>query len=375
MNKDEVALLCNALSIGEEESPATTRDVNLKDRGEQRLALCLVGKVLAPKVVNRVWRVNGGVESERVWRVNGGVDIEAGADNIFEFHFKNLEARQRILSGGSWRFDRAIIIFEEPIGTREIATMGFNRTEFWVQVHNLPFMCMSEEIGLFLGNMIGEVRDIDLEAGKTGSGRFILVRAALNLDEPLRRCLRVDLLGDGKMTTMLLRYGRVPDFCYKCSKLGHTLGECSLPGDNREVTPEANIRLCTWMRASSPPKKHLYSNGKGRMDQGRRGWREGGSVSFGTRNDSRTQVDRRARKKSPELGLRTEDSVKDQDVPCHEALCFAPGKSSLVKRKKVEVPGLVLGSNGGASFLSGEVGVENCIQDGLSKVDESERGT
>ncbi|KAK0572714.1 hypothetical protein LWI29_036046 [Acer saccharum] len=41
---------------------------------------------------------------------------------------------------------------------------------------------------------------------------------------------------------MLLRYERVLDFCYKCNRLGHTLGECSLPGDNWEVTTEANIR-------------------------------------------------------------------------------------------------------------------------------------
>ena len=54
MNVYEIASLCNALSIGEKESPARTLDVQLKDSGEQRLALCLVGKVLTPKVLNRV---------------------------------------------------------------------------------------------------------------------------------------------------------------------------------------------------------------------------------------------------------------------------------------------------------------------------------
>ncbi|KAK3221849.1 hypothetical protein Dsin_008874 [Dipteronia sinensis] len=221
--------------------------------------------------------------------------------------------------------------------------------EFWAQVRNLPLMCMSEEIGLFLGNMIGEVRDIDLEAGKNGSGRFIRVWVVIKVDEPLRRSLRVDLLGDGKVTTMLLRYERVPDFCYKCSKPCHTLGECSLAASNQK---------------------------------GRRGWREVGSGLFGLGDASRTQVDWRARKKSPELAdgrtkiiqpIRGKDNLgllisrvacvetnkrnhdyldgdmnhdytasevtginhfdgcmtsfsKDHDMPCHEALGFDPGR-------------------------------------------------
>ncbi|TXG61200.1 hypothetical protein EZV62_012563 [Acer yangbiense] len=101
MNVNEIASLCNALSIGEKESPARTLDVQLKDGGEQRLALCLVGKVLAPKVVNRIAFMD--VNYERIWRVNGGVEIEAVEYNIFEFHFKNLRALggfYRVVHGG-----------------------------------------------------------------------------------------------------------------------------------------------------------------------------------------------------------------------------------------------------------------------------------
>ncbi|TXG62563.1 hypothetical protein EZV62_009557 [Acer yangbiense] len=297
MSENEIASLCNALSIGEKESPAKILDVKLKDKGEQRLALCLVGKVLTSKIVNREAFKD---VMKRIWHINGGVEIEAIKDNIFECHFTNLEARKRILSGGPWRFDRAIIIFEEPMGTGDIDNMFFNKTKFWVQVHNLSLLCMSEEIGLFLGNMIREVRNIDLEAGKNGSGRFIRVRVEIKVDEPLRRSLRVDLLGDGSITTMLLRYERVPDFCYKCNRLGHTLGECTVPGDNKEVTKEANIRLCNWMRTTSPPKNHFYGKGNGRLQQGRRDWREGGYGFSGPRDVSRNQDNWRTGKKLSE---------------------------------------------------------------------------
>ncbi|TXG72874.1 hypothetical protein EZV62_001453 [Acer yangbiense] len=154
MNEIDIASLCNALSIKEKESPVQILDVKLKDRGEKRLALCLVGKVLTSKVVNKdAFRD----VLKRIWRVNGGVEIEPIEDNIFEFQFTNLEARQRVFSGGPWRFDNAIILLEEPTRSGEIANMEFNRTEFWVQIHNLPLLCMSEGIGLFLGRMIGDM--------------------------------------------------------------------------------------------------------------------------------------------------------------------------------------------------------------------------
>ncbi|KAK2633333.1 hypothetical protein Ddye_032740 [Dipteronia dyeriana] len=74
--------------------------------------------------------------------------------------------------------------------------MNFNKLEFWIQIHNIPLLCMTEEIGIFLGKMIGEVRDVDFEAAKDVSDRFIRVRVVINVNETLLRSLRADLLGN-----------------------------------------------------------------------------------------------------------------------------------------------------------------------------------
>ncbi|KAK1561172.1 hypothetical protein Q3G72_035180 [Acer saccharum] len=108
-----------------------------------------------------------------IWRVSGGVEIEWVEGNLFAFHFKNMEDRKRILTGGPWNFDRAMIIFDEPVGDRDVQS---------------------------------EVSEIDLEAGKEGKDRFIRVRVMIATAEPLKRSITVDLMGTGKITTMLLRY-------------------------------------------------------------------------------------------------------------------------------------------------------------------------
>ncbi|TXG48468.1 hypothetical protein EZV62_024343 [Acer yangbiense] len=203
MNYEEIAMICGALSIKEKKSPIGTLDDKLKDKGEQRLLLCLVGKVMATKLVNREAFMD---VMQSIWMVSEGVEIEAMEGNIFAFHFRNMEDRKRIQMGGLWTFDRAIIIFEEPTGIGEISNMTFKVVEFWVQIHNLPLLCMTKEIGLFLRRMIGEVRDIEMGAAKDGSERYVRVRALIDAKEPLKRSLRVDLLGEGKIKTVLLHY-------------------------------------------------------------------------------------------------------------------------------------------------------------------------
>ncbi|KAK3211644.1 hypothetical protein Dsin_016350 [Dipteronia sinensis] len=111
MNADEIALLCNALSIKEKECNVRTLDESLKEIGERCLALCLVGKIMKKKLVNRDVCIE---VMNKIWRVYGGVEIEPVEGNIFAFYFKNRKDMQRILRGGHWNFDQAIIVFDKP---------------------------------------------------------------------------------------------------------------------------------------------------------------------------------------------------------------------------------------------------------------------
>ncbi|TXG56668.1 hypothetical protein EZV62_017981 [Acer yangbiense] len=225
MNLNDIALLCDALSLKEKERPARILDTKLKYRG--------------------------------------GVEIEPIKGNIFAFYFKTAEDRQRVQNGEPWSFDRAIIAFEKPAGTSEVCDMKFNSVDFWVQIHNISLLCMTEEIGMFLGSMIGVVRNIDLSMTTDISGRFLKVRVMVPIAEPLPRSLRVDLLDSGNITTMLLRYERLFDYCFRCGRLGHIMEECADENNSTEVHSEATRRLRVWLRASSPPKRSFMSSRRG----------------------------------------------------------------------------------------------------------------
>ncbi|KAK2661449.1 hypothetical protein Ddye_000023 [Dipteronia dyeriana] len=136
MDIAEIMKLYASLSLKEREGPVHRLHDGLKVAGAQKLALCLAGKILSLDLVNR--------ESfqsmiARIWKVQKGVEIE---------------------------------------------------------ISNILMLCMTKDIGYYLGNMLGDVREVDVGSSSDCLGKFLRVRIAILIDKPLRRFLRVDVLCD-----------------------------------------------------------------------------------------------------------------------------------------------------------------------------------
>ncbi|TXG53192.1 hypothetical protein EZV62_022361 [Acer yangbiense] len=158
MESEDIACLCASLSISEKDGPVHILEENLRDEAVLKMSLCLVGKILSNKTVNReaFMRVIG-----KIWRVNEGFEIESVTGNVYTFYFKNENDRQRVMSGGLWSFDNALMVLVKPEGKGTIESIQFRVTEFWVQIHQVPILCMTKKIGWVLGSLIGEVIEVD----------------------------------------------------------------------------------------------------------------------------------------------------------------------------------------------------------------------
>jgi hypothetical protein len=49
--------------------------------------------------------------------------------------------------------------FNESIPPSQIE---FNHSLFWVQVHDMPLLCMNQAVGMKIGESMGEVEDVDI---------------------------------------------------------------------------------------------------------------------------------------------------------------------------------------------------------------------
>ncbi|TXG53267.1 hypothetical protein EZV62_022436 [Acer yangbiense] len=212
MGSEDIVNLCASLSLTEREGPVYTLQDGLKAGGVQKMALCLAGKILSPDLVNReAFRV----VISKIWRLRRGVEVENVTNNIFTFHFQLPEDRRK--------------------------------------VSNVPLLCMMKEIVEFLGSLIGKVREIDTGATGDCIGKFLRVRVAIETSKPLRRFLRVDVLGDGEETVMPIHYECLPNFCFHCGMLDHTV-RCCQETIGPDYTVVSDLQYGAWLRATRPVK-------------------------------------------------------------------------------------------------------------------------
>ncbi|KAK3188198.1 hypothetical protein Dsin_027759 [Dipteronia sinensis] len=86
---------------------------------------------------------------------------------------------------------------------------------------------MTRRISEFLDSIIGDVTEIDEGVSSDCDGKFLRVHVVIDIDKPLQRCLRADVIGDGVKYVMLLRYERLPDHCFSCGRFSHKIRECT----------------------------------------------------------------------------------------------------------------------------------------------------
>lgn len=68
-----------------------------------------------------------------------------------------------VLAEGFWTFDRTLILLKSSQSSENISKMEFTDTSIWIQIHNVPFNCLTRSMAQLLWNQIGTVEDIDCD--------------------------------------------------------------------------------------------------------------------------------------------------------------------------------------------------------------------
>ena len=121
-----------------------------------------------------------------IWCTQRNFEVTSTGDNLVLIAF-NLEVDvEKVLQGESWTFDKHFVVLQRYDGITPVMNLSFDKTSFWVQIHNLPFSLLTVEAAFSISETLGTVmkpKDINEKRG----GNFMRVRVAIEIQKPLCR--------------------------------------------------------------------------------------------------------------------------------------------------------------------------------------------
>lgn len=203
--------LCSKISLmGGEQKGIVVTEGEIAEVREVGIR-CLVGKLWAEKPVNR--EAFKSVMS-RVWQMAGTVVFKELQDNLWLFEFEEEEDKRRVMAGRPWSFDQQMLVLNEFDGQCPPSQMVFMKSPFWIQIHDMPLLCMTRGIGSNIGASLGDLEDVDVAGDGAGWGRCLRIRVTIDLSNPLERGR--DLSVGGKSYRVVFKYEKLPMFCFHC---------------------------------------------------------------------------------------------------------------------------------------------------------------
>jgi hypothetical protein len=261
------------LSEGEKASIVITED----DTADQRLrnGRCLIGRIMSDR---RVQKEAFKAFMARLWKTTGKVVFKELEDNLWLLwllEFSSEADKKRVQEGCPWLFDRNILVLREVEESTPPTQMDFSKSPCWIQVRDIPLICMNKEVGNKIGETLGKVEEVDVSGEGPGRGSSLRIKILIDITKPLERGRALWL--NGKMVWVNFRYEKLPHFCFNCGRIFHSMEQCSERKDSRQEGEEDPKRWGTWLRAEEV-----------RSTQGRT-WSGSGRVSSPLRQEANEQ--------------------------------------------------------------------------------------
>lgn len=165
---------------------------------------------------------------------------------------KQKKTKKGFSRGGLWHFNQALIVLKESEGIGEISSQLFTHATFWVQIKDVPIMCMDEEIYTTIGELIGKVEEIDTNKIGDCLGQVIRLRISIDITQPLMKILFIES-EDGKKVPVSVEYEKLPDW-------GHSYKEC----EKYEGQSKQDLAYRPWLKALSWVEKTKQNRSKER---------------------------------------------------------------------------------------------------------------
>lgn len=131
----DIITSCAMLNIYEEEEEGYSIGEEDYLTQNQEKQFILVGKSIKFNIMKETLAA--------VWRPGKGMTVREVDPNLFLFQFYHEKDMKRILEDGPWSFEQNLLVLRRMEAHESPTEMTLSRSDFWVQIHNLPWAFVS----------------------------------------------------------------------------------------------------------------------------------------------------------------------------------------------------------------------------------------
>jgi hypothetical protein len=131
-----------------------------------------------------------------------------------------------VIQGGPWIYRGYPLLVAKVQGDLKPSETELNTVPLWVQVYDMPWNRQKKGTATQIGNRLGKYLTADLDADGNNPYDFLRVRVDIPIDQRLKQSITTQVKGKDETDTYVLRYERVPYFCFWCGFIGHDDTEC-----------------------------------------------------------------------------------------------------------------------------------------------------
>lgn len=144
-----------------------------------------------------------------------------------------------------------------------------------MQVYNLPFASMTQEVGVQIGESVGKVLKVHADERGIGWGKFLRIRVEMDISKPLLRGRFITV--EGKKSWVHFKYERLPTLYFKCGVIKHSQKGCPIASNDN-----GQNQYGVWLRAPAIKDSDIimkrYGEGDCQPEEDSQSWRKGGEV-------------------------------------------------------------------------------------------------
>jgi hypothetical protein len=163
----------------------------------------------------------------KVWRLRKGATFAPIKPKWFIVTLNSDGDYNFVVEGGPWIHMGDVLLVQPLKGSERPPETDLNAVPIWVKMYDVPWDKQTVANGRKWGSRLGNVIVVDVDKDGAQFRDFLRVRIQIPINKRLQTKLTTGVMGKPEThSTYILRYERVPYFCFWCGFIGHNETMC-----------------------------------------------------------------------------------------------------------------------------------------------------